>query len=247
MARKPWEITREMFLSDDEVAQLLTHVRRRGTQCRPVDRRFAALDRLIAETLLFSGLRCSEFCRLRLADFVPDSGGGLLRVSGTRGSGRNVWIPVGVARLLRRYIGRSRAALLAKGEYARAGAVALAPSNAAGPLIVTERGRAFERTGLYRRVVAILTDAGLGARASVQLLRHTYGYLAYQRTGGNLLFVQRQLGHAHPMITSIYAQFVDEDYAALAESVTASAKGPRRKASAKTPSRRRAANPGANL
>ena len=91
------------------------------------------------------------------------------------------------------------------------------------PFIFHERRRPFERTGLYRRVVRILESAGLASRASVQLLRHTYGYLAYLRTGGNLLFVQRQLGHAHPMITSIYAQFVDEPYAALAEQVAESA------------------------
>jgi integrase len=66
-------------------------------------------------------------------------------------------------------------------------------------------------------VVKVLTEAGLGDRASVQLLRHTYGYLAYLRTGGNLLFVQRQLGHAHPRITSVYAKFVDESYPDLAE------------------------------
>ncbi|MFQ5503069.1 MAG: hypothetical protein ACE5EQ_12370, partial [Phycisphaerae bacterium] len=59
-----------------------------------------------------------------------------------------------------------------------------------------------------------------GNRASVQLLRHTYGYLAYLQTGGNLLFVQRQLGHAHPMITAIYAQFVEEDYSDLANRVS---------------------------
>jgi integrase/recombinase XerD len=82
-----------------------------------------------------------------------------------------------------------------------------------------ERRRPFERTGMYRRVVRILTAAGLGERASVQLLRHTYGYLAYLRTGGNLLFIQRQLGHAHPMVTSIYAQFVEESYAEMAERV----------------------------
>ena len=87
------------------------------------------------------------------------------------------------------------------------------------PLFVTERGRAFERTGLYRRVVRVLTEAGLGERASVQLLRHTYGYLAYLATGGNLLFVQRQLGHAHPMITSIYAQFAEESYAGMADAI----------------------------
>ncbi len=64
-----------------------------------------------------------------------------------------------------------------------------------------------------------MTEAGYGDRASVQVLRHTYGYLAYLRTGGNLLFVQRQLGHSRPRITSVYAKFVDESYAELAERI----------------------------
>ena len=68
-------------------------------------------------------------------------------------------------------------------------------------------------------MVRILDAVGLGDRASVQLLRHTYGYLGYKRSGGNLLFVQRQLGHAHPMVTSVYAQFVDESYAEIANRV----------------------------
>ena len=55
----------------------------------------------------------------------------------------------------------------------------------------------------------------------MQLLRHTYGYLAYLRTGGNLLFTQRQLGHAHPIVTSIYAKFVPESYSELAEMLIA--------------------------
>ncbi len=101
----------------------------------------------------------------------------------------------------------------------------------AKPVFYHERGRPFERTGLYRRVVRILTEAGLGKRASVQLLRHTYGYLAYRNTGGNLLFVQRQLGHAHPMITSVYSQFVEESYGDLADRVANSftTVAPRRK------------------
>ena len=83
----------------------------------------------------------------------------------------------------------------------------------------------YDRTSLYRRVVRILTSAGLGDRASVQLLRHTYGYLAYKRTHGNLLFVQQQLGHAHPMVTAIYAQFVKFSYSDLADNVGGRAVG----------------------
>jgi integrase len=92
-------------------------------------------------------------------------------------------------------------------------------NDTAQPLIFNERGRPYERTNLYRRVVRILTAAGFADRASVQLLRHTYGNLAYKRTRGNLLFVQRQLGHAHPMVTAIYEQFVEFSYSGLADEV----------------------------
>ena len=93
------------------------------------------------------------------------------------------------------------------------------PADLSQPLVFNDRRKPYERTGLYRRVKRILGDAGLGSRASVQLLRHTYGFLAYKYTGGNLLFVQGQLGHAHPMITSVYARLVDESYEEMAERV----------------------------
>jgi len=55
-------ITREMFLSLDEVEQLLAHVRRRAED----GGRSEFLDRVIIEVMLFTGLRNSEFCRLTL-------------------------------------------------------------------------------------------------------------------------------------------------------------------------------------
>jgi integrase/recombinase XerD len=207
MARTPWAITREMFLSLDEVKSLLDHVRSRADQGGTA----AFLDRLITEVLLFSGLRNSEFCRLRLTDALVSEGRSMLTVLETKGGeGRTVYIPAELGDLIQEYITSIRIELLSP---------EVRPDDPDGPLILNERHRPFERTGLYRRVVRILTAAGLEDRASVQLLRHTYGYLAYLRTGGNLLFVQRQLGHAHPMVTSIYAQFVDESYAELADQV----------------------------
>ena len=71
MARLPWEITREMFLSDEEVKLLLSHVSNRvarKTSLREKDS--AELDRVIIFSLLYSGLRTSEFCRLKVADTV---------------------------------------------------------------------------------------------------------------------------------------------------------------------------------
>ena len=65
--------TREMFLSLEEVERLLRHVRdggRKRTAEPAVAGRVAAeFDRLIVEVLLFSGVRNSEFCKLRLRDY----------------------------------------------------------------------------------------------------------------------------------------------------------------------------------
>lgn len=212
MTPSPWDITRDMFLSVEEVDHLLASVRTRITPARSPDQVHAQVDQLIIEVLLFSGLRCSEFCGLRLGDVLPEKEGGSIAVRGQRGSGRTVWVPPHVSDLIRNFVRHIRPALLPAD---------VDPVDPAGPLIVSERGQPYERSGLYRRVVRILSQAGFGARASVQLLRHTYAYLAYLRTGGNLLFVQRQLGHAHPMITAIYAKFVDENYGDIAQKVAA--------------------------
>lgn len=211
--RAPWELTRDMFLSQAEAARLLAHVRieqRAAASAKAADR--ARIDRLLIEVLLFSGLRCSELCKLRAADSPAHLTQPVVKVVGRAGEGRTVWLPEDVAVQIRRYARDLRPRLLPAGH---------SPKSPKLPLIYHERLRPFERSGLYRRIVAILSRVGLESRASVQLLRHTYGYLAYLGTGGNLLFVQRQLGHAHPMITSIYAQFVDESYAKLAGAMQA--------------------------
>ena len=209
MTREPWQITREMFLSEDEVELLLDHIARHVDDADR-DTLTPRVDEIIIRCLLFSGLRNSEFCRLSLTDVVIGGGESMFLVRGTPREDRTVFIPRSLGDCIGRYVSETRPNFLPPGA---------SPQNFKLPLVFNERGKPYERTGLYRRVVRILTDAGLGPRASVQLLRHTYGYLAYKRSGGNLLFVQRQLGHAHPLVTSIYAQFVDEPYARLADAV----------------------------
>ena len=209
--RQAWDLTAEMFLSEDEVQSLLESMRRRIDAGSADDRMAASVDRLIVDSLLFSGLRTTEFCRLESRDTIVGQGESVFVVRGGRKSDRVVHVPLSVSHLVEKYVNSIRPQFAQRSK-SRAKQKAL---------ILNERGRPYERTGLYRRVVRILTDAGLGERASVQLLRHTYGFLAYKRSGGNLLFVQRQLGHAHPMVTSVYAQFVDESYSDIAETIGA--------------------------
>lgn len=207
-----WQLTREMFLSFDEVDSLLEHLRARCGETSGRARVSAELDRLVIEGLLFSGLRTTEFCRLTLADTVIGQKRSVFVVTGLKGRDRTVYVPTEVSQLVEQFVRIHRPALLP---------AHVDPNDVTQPLVFGERKNPVERTGLYRRVVRVLTAAGLADRASVQLLRHTYGYLAYARSNGNLLFVQRQLGHAHPIVTSIYAQFVDECYESLAEQVYA--------------------------
>lgn len=211
MARQPWELTREMFLSEDEVRSLLSFLIEQEDRASPDLKSTAVTDHVIIETLLFSGLRNSELCRLRVRDLVVNQRRSSLQVTGTPRQDRTVFLPLATGDLLRRYLKEVRPEYL--------------PDNSSIPseslaLILNERGNALDRTTLYRRVVRILTAAGLESRASVQLLRHTYGYVAYKATGGNLLFVQQQLGHAHPMVTAVYSQFVEFDRGQLANTLS---------------------------
>jgi len=203
MPSQPWTLTREHFLDEAEPRQLLA-----GVEATAATETSTSIfvDRLIIECLLWSGLQTSEFCRLQVKDVCLDNSA-CFTVSGKRERRRVVYLPDRLNALLQTYLDDVRPALVAD-------APALVDA-----FIINERGKAYERTALYRRVTRILKQHGFGERASVQLLRHTYGYLAYKCSGSNLLFTQRQLGHAHPMVTAVYAQFVEEDYGQIANDV----------------------------
>ena len=210
--RETWRIADRMVLSEADARELLQQL-----ACKQIENDAASaaayqagVDYLIVSCLIHSGLTNSEFCGLTLGDTVVGSGESSFRVRGRKGRPRVVVVPQRVSQLVLDYARDIRPRLLPEGV----GAEELDQ-----PQVLSERRGRYHRTGLYRRVVRILTQAGFADRASVHLFRHTYGCLAYARTGGNLLFVQRQLGHAHPQITTVYARRVEESYEALAERV----------------------------
>ena len=82
MTREPWQITREMFLSESDVELLLDRIAGRVRQAS-ADAVTSRVDEIIVHSLLFSGLRNSEFCRLTLADTAIGSGQSMFLVRGT--------------------------------------------------------------------------------------------------------------------------------------------------------------------
>src|SRR5260370_1386270 len=159
MIKLPWQITRQMFLSEDEIDGLLRHLSR---HVRRAGRESVAsqVDEIIVRSLLFSGLRNSEFCGLTLKNTIVGTGESVFLVRGTPREDRTVYVPAELSGLIRRFVIEIRPNCLPAGT---------SPNDLAMPLVLNERGRPYERTGLYRRVVRILTQAGLKERASVQL------------------------------------------------------------------------------
>jgi integrase/recombinase XerD len=204
------QIANDKILTDSEADRLIDFLHTRVLRARDNFSASAKLDEMIVVALLSSGLRNSEFCSIAVGDTIVGMGASVFEVRRPASRKRTVCVPRRVSSLVEQFVSKVRPRFLPED---------VDPDDQTKPLVWNEHRHPFDRTGMYRRVVKILTEAGLGDRANVQLLRHTYGYLAYLRTGGNLLFVQRQLGHAHPATTAIYAKLVDESYPDLAERI----------------------------
>lgn len=114
-----------------------------------------------------------------------------------------------------------RARVLGKGQRSRLVALSsllideLLPE--VGGNVVTGGGTPYTPARLQRRVNRALRATGTDA--TFHALRHRYGTLAYQATG-DLLAVGRQMGHASPVTTAIYAAASDEVADRIAEAVS---------------------------
>ena len=86
-----------------------------------------------------------------------------------------------------------------------------------GGNVVTGTSEQLSASALQRRVNRAIQRAGVDA--TFHQLRHRYGTLAYQATR-DLVAVGRQMGHASPVTTAIYAAASDDVADQIAEAVT---------------------------
>src|SRR5260370_10610720 len=118
MIQLPWQVTRQMFLSEDEVDRLLGHLSQMAQRAESGEIT-EYVDEVIVQSLLFSGLRNSEFCRLTLADTFMGTRKSVFQVLGTPREDRDVVIPRTLNDLVRRFVAEIRPNCLREGESPR--------------------------------------------------------------------------------------------------------------------------------
>lgn len=177
-------------LSIHEVEQLLAAPR--GESWR------AVRDRALLEVLYASGARVSEASSLRIDDWSRD-----LHVLRLHGKGNKTRIvPVGP---------RCEEALTAwiDGQRAR-----LPDAHTRAEVFLTRSGSALDRTNAWRRVKHAALVAGIRARVTPHVLRHSFATHMVE-AGGDLRAVQELLGHASIQTTQIYTHLDGEHVLAL--------------------------------
>jgi integrase/recombinase XerD len=174
---KTW-LSLPKFLTVDEVAHLVL---------QPDERDLHGLrDRAMLEVLYATGLRVSELIQLRPGDINLDDGYVVCRGKG----GKERVVPLGraAAALTRRYLDEARPRLLKE------------PVEA---LFLTRLGESFTRQGIWKMLRDYARKAGLGAKVSPHILRHSFATHLLER-GADLRSVQLMLGHSQITTTQIY-------------------------------------------
>jgi len=143
-------------------------------------------DRAMLEVLYGSGLRVSELASLRLAEVNLEDG--FLVCRGKGGKERIVPLGRSACDAAKRYLAEVRP-LVVSGER--------------DELFLSRRGKPFSRQGLWKLIRQHAREAGLAAKISPHILRHSFATHLLER-GADLRSVQLMLGHSQITTTQIY-------------------------------------------
>ncbi len=193
-------------LTEDEVEALLGAVI--GDTAR------AQRDRAIVETLYATGVRISELVGLDRRDLDLDDG--LVRVLG-KGSKERI-VPVGRSArdALTAYLADGRPQLARPDRPPRGGGDAV---------ILNVRGGRLSRQSCWKIVRTAGERAGLSARLSPHVLRHSCATHMLER-GADIRVVQELLGHASLSTTQVYTKVSPERLRAVYEAAHPRARFP---------------------
>jgi integrase/recombinase XerD len=143
-------------------------------------------DRAMLEVLYGSGLRVSELATLKIAEI--NLGDGFLVCRGKGGKERIVPLGRSSCKAIRRYLDEVRP---------------LVDPGGREELFLSRLGRPFTRQGVWKLLRQYAAKAGLSAKISPHVLRHSFATHLLER-GADLRSVQLMLGHSQITTTQIY-------------------------------------------
>ena len=194
---KKWELTRDKYMSMDEVRRLRRSAEDRALADLAKGRTTAVRTWAVIDLALSTGLRVSEIAELKISDLNLNGPEPQLLVrNGKGGKPRTVTLPQDLRRHLREFLAWKKRL-----------------KEKTGPedhLFVSERGDRFTTRGLQYLFKQAAEKAGLPSHFSIHACRHSYGTYLYQKTK-DLRLVQDQLGHSSPIVTQVYSHITPEE------------------------------------
>jgi len=176
--------TTPTFLTDAEVRRLVKALAGRTGE-------MAKRDRVLIETFLATGIRLQELVNLDMDDVDLDAKHLHIRLA-KGGQSQVKFLNTHLRGLLRSYLSWRK----------RQG------TDACPALFISQRGTRLSPRQVAYRFDYWVTCAGIEKSISPHGLRHTFATRLYSRTG-DLLVVQRALGHRNIATTEIYTHLVD--------------------------------------
>ncbi len=202
-----YKITRDKFLSTDEVKRLLKVCEEQADLDLLKGRQTWVTRHMLVALALRSGLRVGEIAALKIGDI--HLGGRETYISVRRGKGdkpRDVFFNGSLVKPLKRYIDIK----------AKTWKQPVSPSDS---LFSHGEGKPFTTMALYFSFKKALQKAGLPLHHTIHHARHTFATHLLADTG-NLKFVQKQLGHENIAHTALYADILPEQRQALANKLS---------------------------
>jgi site-specific recombinase XerD len=202
-----YKITRDKFLSTDEVKRLLKVCEEQADLDLLKGRMTWPTRYMLVALALRSGLRVAEIAALKIGDLHLAGKETRLVVRKWKGGKlRDVYFNGSLTKPLKRYIeikGKAWRQPISPGDY----------------LFSHGEGKPFTTMALYFSFKKALGRAGLPMHHTIHHARHTFATHLLADTG-SLKFVQKQLGHENIAHTALYADILPEQRQALADKLS---------------------------
>lgn len=195
MKKQNWTITKDLFLSTDQVQHLYSSLKDSMDLALHRNKNLVHIrDFYLIHTFLETGLRVSELASLKVGDFQSKS---LTVQNGKGGKKRTVILSQTTQKMLKQFLKMKKQVL---GE----------PITRDAPMFISERKAPYSTRGIRKRVKFWFSRCNLPEHLSCHSTRHTYiSHLI--AAGVDLQTVRANAGHASLGTTSLYGHVVKEE------------------------------------